>query len=391
MESFGGNGFSVVGHNIRKKRSDASRKARLNSHMLLQSNHFLPASIEMFTNGSHNEERNNEDKSVACDGVRSGNKLKKLKLKVGGVTRTIHTKSTTDFTSGDCSSTQVSYVSLTAFAPREKSLQDDINGTHTFPSDKRKGFGVKWKNMSKIDSSSQKKHSSRGTPVKYEPVRKSNRVPKRRVLDVGFNEDDDDKDEEIRYLERLNAPKNPDHSENGKDCKIQKEHRLFKPPKSMDGLYDDAVGNYGSPRLAKEFRKVSRSEKDFEDTDYVEEEPISDEEPGPSGKKLKRESPNLYTEGWKESTPITRTRASAASVDLSNCLLSSNSRRKEKLSEMDLQLKKAEAAQRRRMQSEKMAREAEAEAIRKILGQDSGRKKREEKMKKQRDELLQGC
>lgn len=32
---------------------------------------------------------------------------------------------------------------------------------------------------------------------------------------------------------------------------------------------------------------------------------------------------------------------------------------KEKLSEVDLQLKKAEAAQRRRMQSEKMAREAE--------------------------------
>lgn len=130
MESFGGNGFSVVGHNIRKKRSDTSRKARLDSHMLLQSNHFLPASIELFTNGGHNEERNNEDKAVACDGVRSGNKLKKLKLKVGGVTRTIHTKSTTDFASGDCSSTRVSYVSLTAFAPQEKSLQ--VMGSYIF-------------------------------------------------------------------------------------------------------------------------------------------------------------------------------------------------------------------------------------------------------------------
>lgn len=63
---------------------------------------------------------------------------------------------------------------------------------------------------------------------------------------------------------------------------------------------------------------------------------------------------------------------------------------KEKLSEVEQQLKKAEAAQRRRMQSEKAAREAEAEAIRKILGQDSGRKKKEDKMKKQRDELAQG-
>lgn len=93
---------------------------------------------------------------------------------------------------------------------------------------------------------------------------------------------------------------------------------------------------------------------------------------------------------------------------------------KEKLSEVEQQLKKAENLQRRRMQSEKAAREAEvlptisfvllififfishlrirlsrafllsqAEAIRKILGQDSGRKKREEKMKKQRDELAQ--
>lgn len=90
---------------------------------------------------------------------------------------------------------------------------------------------------------------------------------------------------------------------------------------------------------------------------------------------------------------------------------------KEKLSEVEQQLKKAEAAQRRRMQSEKAAREAEvclptmscfmfiiswhfsekwsyiiifqAEAIRKILGLDSGRKKKEDKMKKQRDELAQ--
>ncbi|KAK6265290.1 hypothetical protein QUC31_016127 [Theobroma cacao] len=94
---------------------------------------------------------------------------------------------------------------------------------------------------------------------------------------------------------------------------------------------------------------------------------------------------------------------------------------KEKLSEVEQQLKKAEAAQRRRIQSEKAAREAEvlhisfillgnlllffdhlrnslrmvfelsqAEAIRKILGQDSGRKKREERIKKQRGELAQG-
>lgn len=211
-------------------------------------------------------------------------------------------------------------------------MQDDINGNRSLSSDKMKSVGVKWKNVSKIDSSSQKEPSSRGTPVNYEPVRKSNRVPKRRVLDVGFNEDDD-KDEEIRYLERLNASKNEGYNEDWKDCRSHKEHGFFKAQKSralVDGLYDNDVGNYGSSRQAKEVRKMSRSEKEFEDIDYVEEEEsiLSDEEPGPSGKKLKKGSPNLFAEGWKESAPTTRTRASAGSIDLSNCLLSSKSKSK---------------------------------------------------------------
>lgn len=85
---------------------------------------------------------------------------------------------------------------------------------------------------------------------------------------------------------------------------------------------------------------------------------------------------------------------------------------------MEQQLKKAEAAQRRKVQIEKAARESEVcdffflycamrineladhksmilvlfsqqEAIRKILGQDSSRKKREDKNKKRLDELAQ--
>ncbi|KAF9590196.1 hypothetical protein IFM89_031851 [Coptis chinensis] len=60
---------------------------------------------------------------------------------------------------------------------------------------------------------------------------------------------------------------------------------------------------------------------------------------------------------------------------------------KEKLTEVEQQLKKAEAAQRRRVQVAKAAKESEA--IRKILSQDSNRKKREDKLKKRRDELAQ--
>ncbi|KAJ6710605.1 INO80 COMPLEX SUBUNIT B [Salix koriyanagi] len=62
---------------------------------------------------------------------------------------------------------------------------------------------------------------------------------------------------------------------------------------------------------------------------------------------------------------------------------------KDKLTEIEQQLKKSEAAERRRLQVEKAARESEAEAIRKIRGQDSSRKKQEEKMKKRLVELAQ--
>jgi hypothetical protein len=56
---------------------------------------------------------------------------------------------------------------------------------------------------------------------------------------------------------------------------------------------------------------------------------------------------------------------------------------------MEQQLKKAEAAQRRKVQIEKAARESEEGAIKKILGQDSSRKKRGDKIKKRLDDLAQ--
>ncbi|KAM5585049.1 hypothetical protein ABKV19_004441 [Rosa sericea] len=62
---------------------------------------------------------------------------------------------------------------------------------------------------------------------------------------------------------------------------------------------------------------------------------------------------------------------------------------KDEFCAVEQQLKKVEAAQRRRMQVEKAARESEAEAIRKILGQDSSRKKKEDKIKKRQEDLAQ--
>jgi hypothetical protein len=67
---------------------------------------------------------------------------------------------------------------------------------------------------------------------------------------------------------------------------------------------------------------------------------------------------------------------------------------KGKLSEAETQVKRAEAARRRKQQVEKAAIEIQATAIQKILGQDSTRKRREDRLHKQRQEIEQvsfGC
>ncbi|KAA8531299.1 hypothetical protein F0562_006008 [Nyssa sinensis] len=181
-----------------------------------------------------------------------------------------------------------------------------------------------------------------------EPVRKSKQVPERRVLDVGFS--DDDKDEEIRYQRRLNSSKIAADFENEEEEGSREARRNLKVSESSqsdDDTYVDDMDVYGLPRLGKDGRKKSRSsDKIYEDKDYVEEEePTSDDEP----EMLK----GRHREG-------------------------------------NLLIYNAEAAQRCRLQLEKAAREAEAEAIRKILGQDSVRKRREDKiMKKQRNEVAE--
>ncbi|TKY54230.1 Ino80 complex [Spatholobus suberectus] len=140
------------------------------------------------------------------------------------------------------------------------------------------------------------------------------------------------------------------------------------------------------------------SQKKYEDWDYVEEDPTSSDESTSERKNLKRESVELLVRG-KECTLINHNcsiesfkdvlyGSDASIIDISNGLIPTVSKReKGKLSEMKQQLKKAGTAQRRKIQSEKAAREAVAAAIRKILSQESGRKKREERMNKRRDEF----
>lgn len=309
------------------------------------------------------------------------NKLRKVKLKVGGVTHTIHAKSTSG--SGASGPTK---LSISSDAPRhnQKSvLRDNMNTDNP-------AQGICWEDFqagtithkSEADSSGRISEEnvpeklSHGSIPSFEPVRKSKRVPKRRVLDGAFDEDD-----EIRYLKRLKTAK-----------------------ASLD-VRSVAVGaGNGLSRTSKDGKKNAIVDRESEDTDYIGEEENelgSDMEILVGRKKKRTESVDSLMDCKREITLTTRQRAlqsgkdEAAGVNTSyiefpNGLPPAPSKKqKEKLSEVEQQLKKAEAAQRRRMQNEKAALESQKEAIRKILGQDSTRKKQDEKLRKQHGKLAQ--
>ncbi|KAL3517362.1 hypothetical protein ACH5RR_019951 [Cinchona calisaya] len=332
------------------------------------------------------------------DSIGNENKLKKVKLKVGGVTRTIQTKSSSNGVLNIGISTKTARFSDVPRARQKLILQDTADHSAL---DKKSGLqGTPLKdfsrgrlNLGKEDIGKMvKKNGFEKLDEKSDPVRKSKRVPKRRVLDGAF--DEDDSDDELRYLEKIRIPKAAGYRDF--DVESTKEQRNISRV-SKGGKYE----NLDEGGKSSKDGKRSRSDRGSEDTDYEEEvEMPSDGEP--EAKKKQRKDPSdLTPESKREITLTTRQRALLSSKDASSISGASQiefpnglpppppRKQKEKLTEVELQLKKAEAAQRRRMQSEKAARESEAEAIRKILGQDSSRKKREDRMKKRQEELAQ--
>ncbi|KAH6813910.1 hypothetical protein C2S51_022928 [Perilla frutescens var. frutescens] len=328
--------------------------------------------------------------NVTCDGAGSENRPKKVKLKVGGVTRTLQTKSSSNGESGGGSSAKASQSSDNA-QPRQRLIPQESSDEYHSPPLNKKGSlqGVPWKDFSKSSFSFGREEMGRtSTKNAYEKhgdksdsVRKSKRVPKRRVLDGEFDEDDED--DEIRYLEKLKTTKMTGY----KDLEAQSTRKLQKGVKN--GNIEDVE--------RRDSRKSRSGDMDYEE----EEEAFSDgEADGKMKKKQKKDLSELPTENKREIALTTRQRAllskdasesGASQIEFPNGLPPAPPRKqKEKLTEVEQQLKKAEAAQRRRLQNEKAARESEAEAIRKILGQDSSRKKREEKIKKRQEEMAQG-
>ncbi|KAI6684586.1 hypothetical protein NL676_030499 [Syzygium grande] len=214
-----------------------------------------------------------------------------------------------------------------------------------------------------------------------ESLRKSKRVPKRRT----FNGDDGGDDYEI--LGKVNVPRL--NAEDNDECDEDYEGGRRRQQK-----LSEVLKRQFEARITK-----SKSGRTFKDDDYLEEEePTSDVEPRIKRKKDKMTRLKSLAGSEKERTVITRRRALQSGKDtfsghcvdmvkLPNGLPPAPPKKqKDMLSEVDRQLKKTEAAERRKMLAEKAAMESQAEAIRKILGQDSSRKKREQKIRKRQEE-----
>lgn len=167
---------------------------------------------------------------------------------------------------------------------------------------------------------------SHGSGPSSEPVRKSKRVPKRRVLDEAF--DDANEDDEIRYLERLKATKagvdyGNEFGDNGEENTKKKSSKASKRKLSRNEYDDDNVGEYecGSSRTSKDGKKKSRLKMKSEDADYTEEDDEdelgSDVGFGANRKKQWKESVDSLMDCKKEIPLTMRQRALHSAKDVS--------------------------------------------------------------------------
>ncbi|RAL48041.1 hypothetical protein DM860_017832 [Cuscuta australis] len=238
------------------------------------------------------------------NGVGNDNKLKKVKLKLGGVTRTIQAKSNPHGTYGIGSSTKSSQPH-DAPRPRQKFTLQENSGEGQILSDTKIHYPTKALSRG-IDSCKEgiRKMSNKSSAEKSDSVRKSKRVPKRRVLDGAFDEDDED-DDEIRYLEKLKTSKAygvKDFEEDNSN-----KHRSL----SQVSISVREIG-----KLAKDGKK--RPDKGSDDTDYEEEEILlSDGDcEGKRKQKQRRESPpHTVMESKRELALTTRQRALLSSKE----------------------------------------------------------------------------
>lgn len=168
-------------------------------------------------------------------------------------------------------------------------------------------FGAPWKDFSdqSLSGTSKEADDKAQSTAASEPVRKSKRVPKRRVLDGAY--DGEDADEEIRYLERLRASKLSSDQQETSGSESKKRQKVSRV--SRRGSYEED-DDFSLLRRSREGRKKPRSERDSEDRDYNDEEEEGGSDASESlGRAPRQESLDSLPDSRKELSLTTRQRA----------------------------------------------------------------------------------
>ncbi|ERN02695.1 uncharacterized protein LOC18430816 isoform X1 [Amborella trichopoda] len=362
-----------------------------------------------------------------------GNRPTKVKLKVGGITHTIHANQT-----GNDGSTRPRYSdgsssvkppSHSSDIRRRKKLiiQDNSEDEYDYPP--RLGKEKNLSEVSRMDATTSssthsrskiESHSIRDTTktseesnsvmqtqkpaevLSSQTVRKSARVPKRRVLDGDYVEDNNETDAFYRK-NRVSTKRVVDCAFGDDYEEATPQRRSSRAPKGRrveEGHEEDEVYYVTHHSKQRKRNKLVGKVGEVIYQEDDEEATSANDFDGNSGSKKRNKKQEFvdYLDDDKKELPLTARQRALQSSKVANPEATTNlmafpdglpmtgrRRQKEKLSEVEQQLKKAEAAQRRRMQVEKAAKEIQAEAIRKILGNDPSREKRRDKLRKKQD------
>lgn len=318
-----------------------------------------------------NSEKSSNDHStqaVEAPNVSASNKLSKVKLKLGGATR--HAKS--DVNSGNASSLARTIRSTDFLQNRQKLIsQDNDQAFQENP----------WKDIDGSNFLCETKESSVGQvthenlPVFSESIPKRKRVPKRQVLDSTFDNHDNG-----RWSQKLSSSKFATNY-----MQVSRENKVNSTKRKTASIVDREYGL--ASQSTEESKKMPAYGRDCNDTYYAEKEEKYDCSLEESKRKKQKkvsfdssigchvEHPSTH----QHSLQLGKNVSFSSLIEFPNGLPPAPQRnQKEKLSAEQQQAKKAEAAQRCKVQREKADRESESRAMRKILGVDSDQKKAEE-------------
>lgn len=305
----------------------------------------------------------------------------KVKLKVGGVTQTLLSNKREQSDGEKQFSRGTSSLRNCSNAPGfnkqrqrlilQENSDDEDNGVHISSTEQSSEKDVSLSNIPKVQSNfdlngleeecagGMRTTKSLELPADASQhllaVRKSSRVPKKRIFDG-----DGDVELESKRRQRKKAKL---VSENGQCCIEEEGNDL------LGDFYVDSASEFHG----RHKRHCKKKDEQSSDLEGKKELPLS----------ARQRALKCSKEGGDPEP-------GASLIEFPEGLTHRISKKqRENLSEAEQAIKKEEAARKRRQQSEKHDKETQANAIQKILGQDSSRKKREEKIQKQRKEIEQ--